>query len=40
MPDKITKFIQSINKKTREKLKRKLQDLRRNTFAEASDVKK
>lgn len=39
MPDRITKFIKSLDKKTRSKLKQKLLALKRDPFS-AKDVKK
>lgn len=39
MSDKITKFIQSLNKKTRKRLKEKLIDIKNNPFG-VSNIKK
>lgn len=40
MPDKITKFINALDKKTRERLKERLEKLKANPFDESQDVKK
>jgi len=40
MPEKIIKFINSLDKKTRERLKKRLEDLKMNPFKTSNDVKK
>jgi len=40
MPDKISKFIASLDKKTKERLKARLIQLRLNPFSNQQDVKK
>jgi len=40
MPDKIIKFINSLDKKTRERLKKRLIDLKTNPFKSTNDIKK
>jgi mRNA interferase RelE/StbE len=40
MPDKITKFIKSLNKKTRERLKARLITLRKDPYKSSNDIKK
>lgn len=40
MPDRIKKFVDSLNLKTRERLKRRLVQLREDPFKHTNDVKK
>jgi mRNA-degrading endonuclease RelE of RelBE toxin-antitoxin system len=40
MPEKILKFIRSLDKKTRERLKNRLEKLKHDPFGEGVDIKK
>ena len=40
MPDKITKFVNALDAKTRKRLKERLKSLRENPLARSQDVKK
>ncbi len=40
MPDKIIKFINSLDKKTKERLKKRLSDLKTNPLKSSNDIKK
>lgn len=40
MPDKITKFVNALDTKTRKRLKERLKRLRENPLARSQDVKK
>lgn len=40
MPDKVSKFINSLDKKTRARLKKRLIDLKNNSIKPSGDIKK